>query len=582
MSVMDPNRCEDSGEMYSPDNQGEYTSVDETPRFLLQGLSDALAGIGEETGKISVEEYALLLEVTMADHPGRTCPPAFSWNARIIMHILKSDPVLQELEHAQVDGPGTAYLFFYDKQGCWSLEQGAMGGVQTHVEEAFSEWISCSAHFNLSLLPLKEVWQWSIAAFDRRRLRSQAENLTYNVPVGVARESYLSSQLVGSAPQQDGRTSGIGERTEARPTGHSVTVQPCRRPPKTQCTMVGGGGLPPSSPDRGVPDSDGYSTASETVGHWHRHRGHRGSRERKQLAPVRLDMPIFKSTDPGPEVMYALWCFDVDAFLEQYDEASMHPHIFASLHGYLGKWALPLDEGKDISVRDLLMHMERTFGNKQDYDAMIRTLYEVQQRDDETVEEYMLCIHEAVAIIRRAYPDHLPDRGRDLKKDCFYHGLRPYLHDTLSFAMAELPKREQVHPTFDTLYTLAKKLEVGQPAHARWYTPSSEVYRDKHRCYVAPTGWVAALEEEGATLSDQVMGEDSGSKVEAAGGISVCLAQAMSRYQWEEQQCFVCGSPGHFARGCPHCEAFRRWHREQMGSKGAGENGALAPGAMSP
>ena len=45
------------------------------------------------------------------------------------------------------------------------------------------------------------------------------------------------------------------------------------------------------------------------------------------------DMPIFKSTDPGAEVMYTLWCFNVDAFLEQYDEASMGPHIFTSLHG---------------------------------------------------------------------------------------------------------------------------------------------------------------------------------------------------------------------------------------------------------
>ena len=59
-------------------------------------------------------------------------------------------------------------------------------------------------------------------------------------------------------------------------------------------------------------------------------------------------MPIFKSTDPGAEVMYTH--FDVDAFLEQYDEASMHPHIFASLHRYPGKWARTLDESKDISM----------------------------------------------------------------------------------------------------------------------------------------------------------------------------------------------------------------------------------------
>ena len=88
------------------------------------------------------------------------------------------------------------------------------------------------------------------------------------------------------------------------------------------------------------------------------------------------------------------------------------------------------------------MHMEKTFGNKRNYDAMIRTLYEVQQREDETVEEYMLYIHEAVAVIRHAYAERLPDRGQDLKKDHSYHGLHPYLHDALSFAMAELPERE--------------------------------------------------------------------------------------------------------------------------------------------
>ena len=110
-------------------------------------------------------------------------------------------------------------------------------------------------------------------------------------------------------------------------------------------------------------------------------------------------MLIFKSTDPGAEVMYTLWHLDVDAFLEQYDEACMCSHIFASLHGYPGKWAQILDEGKDISVQDLLMHIEKMFGNKCNYDAMIRTLYEVQQKEYEMVEEYMLCIHDMVAVI---------------------------------------------------------------------------------------------------------------------------------------------------------------------------------------
>ena len=123
--------------------------------------------------------------------------------------------------------------------------------------------------------------------------------------------------------------------------GGSMTMQ---KAPEVPVHYSRWRGLPPSSPDRGAPDSDRYSTVSETAGCQHRHRGHRGSRERKRLAPMRLDMLIFKSTDPGAEVTYMLWHFDVDAFLKQYDEASMRPHIFTSLHGYLGKWARMLDE----------------------------------------------------------------------------------------------------------------------------------------------------------------------------------------------------------------------------------------------
>ena len=100
--------------------------------------------------------------------------------------------------------------------------------------------------------------------------------------------------------------------------------------------------------------------------------------------------------------------------------------------------------------------------------------------------------------------------------------------------MAELPEREQAHPTFDTLYTLTKKLEAGQLARIHWYASSSEMYREKHRCYPVLAGRVAALEEEGLALTDPVTGEDSESEVEAVGGLNVCLAQAMSRYQREE------------------------------------------------
>ena len=176
--------------------------------------------------------------------------------------------------------------------------------------------------------------------------------------------------------------------------------------------------------------------------------------------------------------------------------------------------------------------------------------------------------------------EHLPDCGRDLKKDHFYHGLHPYLHDSLNFAMAELPKREQACPTFDTLYTLAKKLEAGQPVRACRYAPRSDGYQEKHRCYPVPMGRVAALEEEGVVSADPTSEEDSESEVEAVDGVNVHLAQAMSHYQREEWKCFMCGSPGHFPRDCPHHNAFKRWHWEQLNAKGVGENSLPTPRMM--
>ena len=113
---MDSDRHKDSGKMYFPDEQGEYMPLDSAPRFSMQGLSNALADVEERITEPPVEEYTMMLEVTMANHPGWPHPPTFSWNVGMVMHVLKNDSVLRELEHMQVDGLGTAYLFLYDRQ----------------------------------------------------------------------------------------------------------------------------------------------------------------------------------------------------------------------------------------------------------------------------------------------------------------------------------------------------------------------------------------------------------------------------------------------------------------------------------
>ena len=74
----------------------------------------------------------------------------------------------------------------------------------------------------------------------------------------------------------------------------------------------------------GGADSDDYSTASES-GEGRRHRRH--WRAERRLVPARLNLPIFHSTDTNADVTYDIWCFDVQGWLDQYDEASMRPHI---------------------------------------------------------------------------------------------------------------------------------------------------------------------------------------------------------------------------------------------------------------
>ena len=112
------------------------------------------------------------------------------------------------------------------------------------------------------------------------------------------------------------------------------------------------------------------------------------------------------------------------------------------------------------------------------------------------------------------------------------------------------------------------------------YATGLDAYQEKHRCYPAPTGRMVAIEEEGAASADRVPGDDSESKVEAMDDLNVHLAQAMSRYQREERKCLMCGSPGYFTSHCPHRDAFKRWHREQLNAKGVGENNLPAPRMM--
>ena len=264
---MDFHHGEESGEMYSPDEQGEYTPVDGAQALTVQGLTDALSGLELEDTVVEPpkEELILQLEVMMVDCPGHPCPPAFSWNAGMVMHILKNNPTLRDLEYVQIDNPGTAYLFFLDKQCPHGLSAEAVETLGAHLPVAFSEWISRSAHFVAIAIPLSEGRRLASVAANRchQRLRTYPQGPTLGAP--FSSESDVGPVLVGSAP-----LTPVGRERGAK--GEKVPVVQSSRPrgrPLKKAHPVKGvpANSPPSLPNREGADSDATLTVNEASYH---------------------------------------------------------------------------------------------------------------------------------------------------------------------------------------------------------------------------------------------------------------------------------------------------------------------------
>ena len=167
-------------------------------------------------------------------------------------------------------------------------------------------------------------WQWQ---------HTQTEFQSPVAPSPTVSESDSNPQLLGNTPEST-RRPGLAEELMNMRGARTVSTKKTGRPLKKQ-PVGGGGNLPPSSPDHSGADSDGYSTTSEAAGGQQRCRRQRNE---KRLDPTCLDMPIFKTIDLNVDVRYTIWKFDVEGWLDQYDEVNMIPHIYHSLQGYPGKW----------------------------------------------------------------------------------------------------------------------------------------------------------------------------------------------------------------------------------------------------
>ena len=182
----------------------------------------------------------------------------------------------------------------------------------------------------------------------------------------------------------------------------------------------------------------------------------------------------------------------------------------------------------------------------------------------------MLRVHEAVAVVKHAYPNQVPNEEECLRRDRFCYGLNPSLRDVLSFAMADLPEREQTVTSFDTLYHMAKKFEAQHHPHS--VTKGGPLTQDPHKGYKkypTPVGHVATVEAD-CFPPDPDPVESTPPEPEHIEGLSLRMTQSMNHYQRQECRCFVCRDSGHFTKECPYCEAFHAWHKDHLNSLGVG------------
>ena len=236
---------------------------DDVMSFTVQGLRDTLTAAESTVTEPPrpVDEFIIQLEVTMADQPGRPCPPAFSWNGGMVQHVLKSDPALRELEHVQVDSPGLAYLFFYARHGHRSLTKEAALAMCSHIADAFAEWIGRSAHFDVVPPLLEEGCQCMTAAQERCRQRVRTQEQP-GLPIHTKGSgNSRSSQLVGRVPPVPEAQEGTVEQETPRVSAG----KPCRCLTKARPAPGGGGGQDHHPPHQNVLEEQIQMTTQQPV-----------------------------------------------------------------------------------------------------------------------------------------------------------------------------------------------------------------------------------------------------------------------------------------------------------------------------
>ena len=95
-----------------------------------------------------------------------------------------------------------------------------------------------------------------------------------------------------------------------------------------------------------------------------------------------------------------------------------------------------------------------------------------------------------------------------------------------------------------------------------------------YKKYPTPVGCTATVEPD-LLPPDPDPVENAPPEPDYIEGLSLWMTQAMNHYQRQEHKCFMCGNSRHFARECPHREAFCAWHKDHLNSQGVGQKNRI-------
>ena len=573
---------------------------------------------------IESDGFCLMVEVKINENGRETSPPPYSFTMGVIKDILQRHSSIQ-IEDVRVISPSKTIVFVETDPGCL-VDEGSV--QQLAVDTAgITEWVGLSARLSPTLYTIgmaneliggvdlvgrppligasaasrpplfkgtvsslkKEIRDLKLR--DRRSQRKQS-----NAPVG----------LLGSTPYSDSDGAYVSKRRPTPSAQHPSEQKGEARIAELQETLKAIQRHMPSSSTEDTSewssestyDSEAFCSGMGEEPPTRATRAHtrRQANQKKRVAHFKIEIPKYSgdtnTKGDSKEVSYEAWRYDVTMFREDYSDSSLLPVVVRSLTGIPGD--LARNEGKGLTLTELLGLLDRYYGVVEDVDALMQDLYTATQGKHESVVNFLSRIAAITTKIQRKHPTRLSSVARrKILVERLYGGIRGDLRRAIAYTQDSKTKY-----SYNELVEIVRRLENDFKVAKKGESSSKPVYssgkystahwKNKAAFSQSRSARVAESETETETAAASES-EDSESAPEASGDepnssedtpppeldqwiqeecvARLNLAQAapklVTEFEEKIKRCFTCNDPGHFARECPKKDLLKRGSQQK-------------------